>query len=259
MPLTERGWTITPAELRSWIVEETGELLVINKPGLVVCHPSKNGPWSSLIGACREYLGLERLHMPSRLDRETSGVVVFAKNQAAGSRLQTAIERRRVRKTYWAILCGTMAERQEVNRPIGRDEKAEFAARQRVFEDGGGTSAVTVFEPVAWGGGYTLARVVPLTGRQHQIRVHAAWLGHSVAGDKLYGPDPSLMMEFVTHGFTPRLDGALPLRRHALHAAEVVFESEQIQAGRPVTQEVFSAPLAGDLVEFCREKMAVPV
>jgi 23S rRNA pseudouridine1911/1915/1917 synthase len=252
MPLTERGWTITPEELRSWILEETGELLVVDKPGLVVCHPSKDGPRSSLIGACREYLGLERLHMPSRLDRETSGVVVFAKNRAAATRLQTAIERRQVRKTYWAILSGMMAQRQEVNRAIGRDEKAEFSSRQCVVEDGHGSSAATTFEPVSWGGGYTLARVVPLTGRKHQIRVHAAWLGHAVAGDKLYGPDPGLMLEFVTHGFTPRLDAALPLRRHALHAAELVFESGGCA-------EVFSAPFARDLVQFCREKMGVSV
>src|SRR5947209_20111056 len=159
MPLTERGLTITPEELRSWIVEETPELLVIDKPGLVVCHPSKHGPWSSLIGACREYLGVERLHMPSRLDRETSGVVIFAKNRAAASRLQTAVERRRARKTYWAILCGTVGERQHVIQSIGRDPDAEFASRQRVFENGGGSTAVTAFEPVAWGGGYTLTRV----------------------------------------------------------------------------------------------------
>lgn len=250
MPLTDRGWAITPDELRSWIVEENEELLAIDKPGLVVCHPSKHGPWSSLIGACREYLGLERLHMPSRLDRETSGVVVFAKNRVAASRLQTAVERRRVQKTYWAVLSGTLIERREATQSLGRDEEAEFVSRQRVVQDGSGHAARTLFEPVAWGGGYTLAQVVPATGRMHQIRVHAAWLGHAVAGDKLYGPDPTLMMEFVKHGFTPRLDSALPLRRHALHAAEVVFES----GGR---REAFTAPLAPDLIEFCRDKMSL--
>lgn len=240
---------ITPEELRSWILCETEDLLAIDKPGLVVCHPSKRGPWSSLVGACREYLGVERLHMPSRLDRETSGVVVFAKNRKTASRLQTAVVRRRVRKTYWAILCGDLSERHEVRQAIGRDAGAEFASRQRVMEDGG-YEAVTEFEPVAWGGGYTLARVLPRTGRMHQIRVHAAWLGHAIAGDKLYGPDPGLMLEFTKNGFTPHLESVLPLRRHALHAGEVVFAAEG-------TQEVFSAPLAGDLAEFCREKMCL--
>jgi 23S rRNA pseudouridine1911/1915/1917 synthase len=238
---------ITPEELQSWILCETGDLLVVDKPGLVVCHPSKDGPWSSLVGACREYLGLERLHMPNRLDRETSGVVVFAKNRETASRLQTAVEHRRVRKTYWAILCGDLHNRSEVDQPIARDTGAEYASRHRVVEEGG-YPAITEFEPVAWGGGYTFARVHPRTGRTHQIRVHAAWLGHPIAGDKLYGPDPSLMLEFAKYGFTARLDSVLPLRRHALHAGEVAFETT-------AAEEVFTAPLAGDLIKFGREKM----
>jgi 23S rRNA pseudouridine1911/1915/1917 synthase len=249
MPATERGWMITPEELRSWILHQNADLLVVDKPGLVVCHPSKQGPWSSLIGACREYLGLERLHMPSRLDRETSGVVVLAKNRETASRMQKAAEQRRVRKSYWAILCGTLKERCEVCQPIARDLDSEFASRQRVVEDGG-YAAVTEFDPVDWGGGYTLARVHPRTGRLHQIRVHAAWLGHAVAGDKLYGPDPSLMLEFTKHGFTEHLASVLPLPRHALHAAEIAFPDED-------GEEVFRAPLAADLTEFCREKMGV--
>jgi len=98
MPCREWGWEITPEELRGWILYEDERLLVVNKPGLVVCHPSKHGPWSSLIGACREYLSLERLHMPSRLDRETSGVVVFARDAEAGSLLQRAMQNRKVHK-----------------------------------------------------------------------------------------------------------------------------------------------------------------
>lgn len=247
MPATDRGWMITPEELQSWIIQDTSDLLVVNKPPLVVCHPSKQGPWSSLIGACRAFLGVERLHMPSRLDRETSGVVVFAKDRATASRLQKAAEQRRVRKTYWAILCGTLRERCEVSRPIARDPDAEFASRQRVVEEGG-YAAVTEFEPVDWGGGYTLARVRPRTGRLHQIRVHASWMGHAIVGDKLYGPDPSLMLEYAKQGFTARLAAALPLNRHALHAAEIVFPGDH-------GEEVFRAPLAEDLVQFCRDKM----
>jgi 23S rRNA pseudouridine1911/1915/1917 synthase len=245
---------ITPEELESWILCETPDLLVINKPGLVVCHPSKQGPWSSLVGACREYLGVDRLHMPSRLDRETSGVVVLAKNRESASRLQTAVERRRVRKMYWAILTGDLAERCIVSQSIARDEQAEFASKHHVVEEGG-HPAVTEFEPLAWGGGYTFVRVVPRTGRTHQIRVHAAWLGHAIAGDKLYGPNPGLMLEFAKKGFTPEIDAALPLRRHALHAAELAFDAGSPDTGSPA--EVLSAPLADDLTAFCLARMGV--
>ncbi len=244
MPLTDRGWTITPEELRSWIIRESADLLVIDKPGLVVCHPSKHGPWSSLIGACREYLGIDRLHMPSRLDRETSGVVVFAKNSASASRLQKAVQHRQVRKMYYAVLNGILTDRCEVDRPLARNIEAEFSSMQRVVDEGG-SPAITIFEPIAWSGGYTLARVLPRTGRTHQIRVHAAWLGHHIAGDKLYGSDPGLMLEFVKEGFTPRLAAALPLPRHALHASELAFELE-------ASEEVFRAPLAKDIVVFLK-------
>ena len=78
MPATDWGWLITLAELRGWILEETGDLIVLNKPPHVVCHRSRYGPWSSVIGACREYLGDDVLHMPFRLGRETSSLLSSA-------------------------------------------------------------------------------------------------------------------------------------------------------------------------------------
>jgi 23S rRNA pseudouridine1911/1915/1917 synthase len=226
MPLTDWGWEITTAELAAWILEETPDWLVVNKPGLVVCHPSKHGPWSSLIGAAREYLGVDVLHMPSRLDRETSGVVVFAKTRAWGSALQKAIQLRQVQKTYVALLAGHLKGAVTVDAPIGRDAPSPILVKRAVCAEG--APAVTHLEPLAWRdtpqlGPHTLARIRPETGRLHQIRVHAAHLGHAVLGDKLYGPDPTLFLEFITQGFTPRLEAALPMRHHALHAAEMEF------------------------------------
>ena len=75
-----------------WIIFEDDDLLVLNKPGWLVCHPSKNGPLSSLVGAAREYLGADILHLVSRLDRESSGVVVLAKNKSAASAAQKAVD-----------------------------------------------------------------------------------------------------------------------------------------------------------------------
>ena len=241
MPLTPEGWLIERAELESWILERTTDLLVVNKPPRIVCHPSTRGPWSSLVGACREYLGCDRLHMPSRLDRETSGVMVFALNQEAGRRLQRAVLKRRVRKTYLAILEGELRDCVTVDGPIGRDTQAAFFSRQAVTSDG--QPAVTEFVPLEIRGAHTLVRAHPLTGRRHQIRVHAAHVGHPIVADKLYGPDPRLMLDLMANGFRAEDLSALPMTRHALHASEIVFATQ-------LGEEAFSAPLAADMQEF---------
>ncbi len=241
MPKTDWGWLISPAELESWIIHRDADLLAVNKPGGVVCHPSKHGPWSSLIGACREYLGVEVLHMPSRLDRETSGVVVFAARRELGSLLQRAIQHGRVSKTYVAILEGTLRQPVFVDQPVGRATGSSVFLKQGVCADG--QAAVSEFVPLEHSGGYTLARVHPRSGRLHQIRVHAAWMGHAIAGDKLYGPDERLFLEFIAHGFTQRLREMLPLERQALHASGLVFDL-------PDGPLCFHAPLARDMEEF---------
>ena len=239
---------IRPEEFPSWIVEEDEDVVVVNKPGDIVCHPSKNGPWSSLVGACREHLGLPRVHMIYRLDRETSGVMVFAKNNVAASRLQRAVEGRRVKKTYIAILCGEFAAPVVVDEPLGRDLSSPIAARQTVVRGPEGRPAVTEFTPLLASGGFTLALVRPRTGRQHQIRVHASHIGHALVGDKMYGPNPLLFLEFIEHGFTDAMERQLVLPRHALHALEMVFDPGE--GGRP-----FRTPLADDLAEFARDRM----
>lgn len=241
---------IDPNEFSRWIVEQDDDVIVLNKPGDVVCHPSKNGPWSSLVGACREFLGLPRVHLIYRLDRETSGVMVFAKHSRAAGRLQTAVEGRRVRKLYLAILAGELRGPVVVDEPLGRDFASPIAARQAVVRGPEGRPAVTEFLPLAVGGGFTLARVRPRTGRQHQIRVHAAWLGCPLVGDKLYGPDPLLFLEFIRDGFTPRLAEQLVLPRHALHARAMQFDPGE--GGR-----TFAAPLTEDLRSFARERLGL--
>jgi 23S rRNA pseudouridine1911/1915/1917 synthase len=241
MPLTPDGWLITPEELKSWILELRSDLVVLNKPPRVVCHPSMRGPWSSLVGACREYLGVERLHMPFRLDRETSGVLIFATDLTTGRRLQRAVLRRDVRKTYMAIVEGSLSSPATVDGPIGRDPNAEFFSRQAVVP--GGQTAVTELIPLKSSAGYTLVQAHPLTGRRHQIRVHAAHLGHPIVGDKLYGPDPRMMLDLMKNGFREEdLDG-LQMSRHALHASEVVFRT-------PLGDERFAAPMPDDMVQF---------
>ena len=149
MPRTDWGWLITAEELRSWIISEDEGLLVVNKPAHVLCHPSKYGPWSSLVGACRELLSAERLHLVFRLDRETSGVVILARTPQLGSRLQRAVAQRRVRKTYLAILTGRLEESRTVDLPVGPDPNSAFVARQWVVPDSG-RAARTTFQPLSY-------------------------------------------------------------------------------------------------------------
>ena len=108
MPAEDWGWRITPDELRAWIVEECDGVVILNKPAGVVCHPSKKGPWSSLAGAYREYFGVEKVHMPFRLDRETSGVMIVTGVEECGRRLQRAVQKGAYRKTYLAVLMGEL-------------------------------------------------------------------------------------------------------------------------------------------------------
>src|ERR1035437_9645367 len=185
MPEEDWGWRITPEELSSWILERVGDVLVINKPAGVVCHPSKHGAWSSLSGAAREFLGAEKLHMPFRLDRETSGVILVTGSEQAGKPLQLAVQKGHYRKQYTAVLKGELKDRTTVALPIAGASDSLVRLKQATVQEGTGQAALTVFAPVQSNGKGTLARVLPSTGRLHQIRVHAAAIGHPLFGDKI--------------------------------------------------------------------------
>ena len=234
---------IAPAEVPGWILYEDDRLLVVDKPGDVVCHPSKAGPWSSLVGALREYAHLPTVHLVFRLDRETSGVVVLAKDPDMASRLQRAMQQRRVGKAYLAVLAGELIAPVTVDRALGDDVHSPVFVKSMVVPAGEGQSAITHFTPLASGGGVTLARVVTETGRKHQIRAHAQSIGLSLVGDKIYGPDARLYLEFIDHGWNETLAQKLLLPRQALHCAEIDLRT----AGLP---HVFVAPLPADLRAF---------
>lgn len=244
---------VNPAELPGWVLLSDERLLVLNKPGWLVVHPSKNGPWSSLAGAVREGLGLETIRFIYRLDRETSGVVILAKEEAIGSRLQKAMGRRLIGKVYVTILEGELAGPVTVDQWLGPDLSAGVTVKQQVVpaETAGGQSATTIFHPLVVRGGCTLAGVELLTGRKHQIRAHADWLGHRVIGDKLYGPDPRLYLEFAEHGWTARHSALLRFTRQALHCAAIDL--------RPAKMDyLLRAPWPADLARFAAREMSLP-
>ncbi len=245
---------IAPDELRTWIVHEDDRLLVISKPGDVVCHPSKAGPWSSLVGAAREYTQLPTVHLVFRLDRETSGIILLAKDPKMASRLQKAVQERRVTKRYQAITWGELREPVTVNQPLGVDLHSPVFVKSAVVRSGDmeAKESVTHFTPEAVANGFSLVRADLETGRKHQIRAHLQWLGHSVVGDKIYGPDSRCYLDFIDHGWTPALAEKLLLERQALHCAEIGLEA----AGLPFT---FRAPMAADMRAFCAERLGLEV
>ncbi len=241
---------ISPAELEAWIIYEDEAMVVVDKPAGVVCHPSKAGPWSSLSGAVRELRRLGAAHLSFRLDRETSGLTVFAKTRDAAAVLQRAAEERRAAKSYLAVLTGELQGPVTVDQPLGPDTGSPVKAKTAVTP--GGRRAVTTFEPLAAGGGFTLAGVRTVTGRKHQIRAHALWLGHPLVGDKIYGPDPGLFLEFVENGWTPELERELLLPRQALHCSGIDLSG--------ISGRVFRSPLPADLRDFCSARgMKLPV
>jgi 23S rRNA pseudouridine1911/1915/1917 synthase len=244
---------VIPEELPNWVLLNDERLLVIDKPGWLVVHPSKNGPWSSLAGAVREGLGLETIRFIYRLDRETSGVIILGKDEATGSRLQKAMGKRLIGKAYVALLEGELTGPTTVDQWLGPDLSAGVTVKQHVVPAGSADAqtATTIFHPLVVRGGFTLAGVQLLTGRKHQIRAHAEFIGHRVAGDKLYGPDPRLYLEFAMHGWTERHSALLALTRQALHCAAIDL--------RPARMDyLLRAPWPADLARFAARDMQLP-
>jgi 23S rRNA pseudouridine1911/1915/1917 synthase len=198
----------------------------VDKPPFVLSHPCGRNRIPNLLGELRKERPTGYLALVNRLDRETSGLLVIAKDPAASSILGRLWEKRIVRKEYLAIVFGAMRPGhkwvvQTPLGPVGFSESNPVAIRQGPQPHGGWSH--TEIQALAVAGNFSLVRVRPKTGRLHQIRVHLSLLGFPIVGDKIYGPDSRLFLEFIQAGWTETLAKRLLLPRQALHACAVGF------------------------------------
>ncbi|MCB9907850.1 MAG: RluA family pseudouridine synthase [Planctomycetes bacterium] len=225
-------------------------VLVVDKPPHVPVHPSGRHVLDTMIqrvhahcARAMEELG-EAPRLCHRLDRETSGVLLIGTRPRHHRSLRKQFERHGVRKFYQALVWGALAgEEGSIRWPIGPDRHSPVHLKMTVTPDG--QECRTDWKVLRRLDGYTLVECELFTGRQHQIRVHLAALGHPVVGDKLYGPDELLFLR-AAEGTLDEADlRLLELDRHALHHHRLIFESPNHHES--VTVE---SPLAADLQAF---------
>ncbi len=196
------------------IVYEDGNIVVFNKPWDMPVHPSIKHRTDTLANFFSHLYPDTTFRCLNRLDRDTSGLCICAKDSFTANALSNKVE-----KTYFAAVCGEVLQKGTVDAPIAREQ--ESIITRCVREDG--QHAVTHYKPIKYSAKHTLLEIQLETGRTHQIRVHMAHIGHSLAGDSLYGNDESLA-------------------RQALHCGKLKFV-------HPITKEnvEIDIPLAEDI------------
>jgi len=186
---------LEPEDIDVPVVYEDDDLLIVNKPAGLVVHPSPGHADGTLVNALlardTTYGGIAGVQRPGivhRLDRDTSGLLMVAKNDAAQHSLMAQLKARRIKKTYLALAWGSVAATVgRIEAPVGRDPK--HRTRMAVVPDG--RPAVTGYRVRERFTGWTLLELDLITGRTHQIRVHLAAIDHPVAGDPVYGTGTS--------------------------------------------------------------------
>ena len=224
------------------VVYDDEAMLVVDKPAGLPVHPSASYHKNTLTFLLRERYPESPPHLAHRLDRETSGVLVCARTLEDERQLKKAFAGRAVEKVYLAIVRGRIdPDEGQVDLPLGRPDQG-LHLLMVVREDG--APSRTGYRVIARAPEHTLVALRPLTGRQHQLRVHLAALGHPIVGDKLYGPEGAdVFLEHIETGMTPSLEARLGHTRQALHAHRLTIAHPR--SGLPTE---LTAPLAPDLV-----------
>jgi 23S rRNA pseudouridine1911/1915/1917 synthase len=203
----------------------------VDKPGGLVCHPTKGDRYSSLIARLRLYFeGTDvEPRFVHRLDRETSGLVLVSKNRPAHKGLCRELSE--ARKTYWAVVEGKPAASGCIEQDLGKAEGSAVVVKQAVVSRG--KPSRTEWRLLDSIENYSLLEVRPSTGRMHQIRVHLQWAGHPIVGDKLYGHDETLYLEFTEADWTERHQKCLGARRQLLSLIDLKAPSHHFRIEPP--------------------------
>lgn len=225
---------LVPEEIPLDIIFENEDLILINKPAGMVVHPAAGHSSGTLVHAALAHApnlegigGVQRPGIVHRLDKDTSGLILVAKNDRAHQWLQNQFRLRKVKKVYLALVDGKPpTPTGKVDAPIGRD--LSHRKQMAIVPLERGREAQTEYYTRESFLKHTLIEAHPLTGRTHQIRLHLAFLGCPIVGDSLYG----------------HRHPSVPIRRHFLHAAQlsVILPGER-------EPRVFEAPLPADLAE----------
>ncbi|MBQ6223886.1 MAG: RluA family pseudouridine synthase [Campylobacter sp.] len=204
---------------------ECDEFAVFDKPSGVLSHPNGRNCKYSLYDEIWSLYG-HSAAVVHRLDKETSGLIMVAKNLASLNSLKSLFENRAVKKSYFALVSGVVEKEFIIDEPISESlETDEVAIKMRICENG--KKAITEIYPIEYFSEFnaTLVRAVPLTGRQHQIRLHLFHVKHKILGDPLYGADTAtfeaILDEKLSVSERINLTGA---SRLCLHAANLSFE-----------------------------------
>ncbi|MEM7144388.1 MAG: RNA pseudouridine synthase [Verrucomicrobiota bacterium] len=241
------------------IIDESDDYIVVHKPAHLLVHPSKPNNPPTLLDGLQQLLAYDLassntpLSIINRLDRETSGLVLVAKNPETARRFSLAMQSRQIHKEYLAIVHGHPKENSfSVNQALRR--KGEITPSPiwvKQITHPHGQPAHTTFNvlsrfqhptPANSQAPFALVQALPQTGRMHQIRVHLAHAGHPVVGDKIYGADENAYLEFIETGWTDHLAQKLLFPHQALHSSRLRIDSSDASPS-----EDWSAPLPPDL------------